>query len=766
MIMMKSPSFHLLRALLAMCLVFGISVPCAMADAPSRLAIVVASGDARLAAFGDLLTAELSKDADRIALVERAEIQRLAQEAQIQQLQNAERPLALARLAKADELVFVGMDGSDPKQPKLMVRMTSCSSGLIHRSLVLGGKEEYLPAAAGLAATSLRFAVRGQDPNRKPPVVVSLLGLRSAFMPTRHLEASLNSAIAHQLLSLPRVVVAERWKLDDVVFERSLGAIAIPDLSTASVLVDGSFESKGERLVVRLRIRNSGTDEGKITELNGDIHNPATVVQEIFNVISRHIGTGDAPATFASTEEARHFAALGEWLIARRMGIEAAQAYESAVALGDLRPVTLVGRLKAYAAIVQPMHFPPLSSRQSFLGFLGLKDLDADGFHVAIESAVRLSGYVRDLAGANWEALDHSRYDLNARCFLLERVVALNLEVLVAMRKRNDHLKYGEEARFLRELTRSFIGIGQAMQGNQFALNHDQCGHLYDTPEDAVAAYRVLLADDSLSEKSPARWFRLALWLNSRKSDQPRPVIDWTNPGNERAEQAWMRFADELRASTSLLKKADGLAIKFQMARDKEEKVPLLNDYCTLLEQRMEELAAPKGQLTLLAFGSQWVPTGGDLRNDFDERYTRILATMFERSAWADDSLISTTADFLLYWKKTSDQPRTPISGTMAERLLSAIEGHVLKARKNPQWSSKREVAMQDLGKQILISFTISSRLIRLTESPCSCSETPSPLFRPWDADGKRFGLCWIFRSRPIRATSSHRYFTEGNCGC
>ena len=110
------------------------------ADLP-RVAVVPDSPEPSVAAFADFLSVSLASASNQYALVERAELTRLASEAEIQKLAADQRPAALAKLAKADGLIIVGADKGDPKLPKLTLRLTSTNNGLVLRSLIVGGKE-------------------------------------------------------------------------------------------------------------------------------------------------------------------------------------------------------------------------------------------------------------------------------------------------------------------------------------------------------------------------------------------------------------------------------------------------------------------------------------------------------------------------------------------------------------------------------------------------------------------------------------------------
>src|SRR5687768_228273 len=121
------------------CSIFMVGAVAHAADVP-RVAVVPESADPMAESFGDLLTVSLGKASDRFELVERAALDKLAAEKEIQDLAVGQRPAAIAKLAKADGLIIVGTDRGDPKLPKFTLRLTSTNNGLVLRSLILGGK--------------------------------------------------------------------------------------------------------------------------------------------------------------------------------------------------------------------------------------------------------------------------------------------------------------------------------------------------------------------------------------------------------------------------------------------------------------------------------------------------------------------------------------------------------------------------------------------------------------------------------------------------
>ena len=317
------------------------------AQAPNalpRIAIISASDDKDAASFADLLTAAMSQEAQGYELIERAELNRIAQEAEVQGMSAAERPRALARLAKADGLILLTMEPEENGRRRISARLSATGSGMILQSFLLAADAKELPTAAKLAADAMRFAAaRTGKAGGTTPHIVSLLGIRASTSgsPGVAMEAALNTAIAHHLSGTADFGVVERWKLDDVAFERSLSEKDMPALATGTVLVDGSVEVKDKAATVKLRVRNSQADSGKIVSVKGPTDDVPALAKAIAVKVAVESGSTVAPKSWDTKAEGDAYAKLGHWLLAQRMFPEAAQAYETAVALGDVVPETL-----------------------------------------------------------------------------------------------------------------------------------------------------------------------------------------------------------------------------------------------------------------------------------------------------------------------------------------------------------------------------------------------------------------------------------------
>ncbi|MEO8616858.1 MAG: hypothetical protein ABI600_17080, partial [Luteolibacter sp.] len=381
------------------------------ADLP-RVAVVPDSPEPSIAAFADLLSASLATASDRYALVERAEITKLASEAEIQKLAADQRLSALAKLAKADGLIIVGADNGDPKLRKLTLRLTSTNNGLVLRSLILGGKESEFPEAAKLAAGVLRFPCeRLTQGDAKPPIIVSLLGIRPAFETDRALETTLNLAVAQQLSAQSGIAVSERWKMNDLVFERSLADQRPQAFATGTVLLDGSYTRKGDQLEFSLRLRKAESEEGKTFTLQGSSNKSTDLAQQIAKLIATESGQSGEAVAWNTLEEAKQYSELGGWLRVRAQGIESAQAYEAAVALGSVDGNVPRDRIWAYQSILDEID----SSGYDPTWINRWLKLPRPEFKQKLMTAIRMTRVTIEALDSDWGGLSPKDFDPSRR---------------------------------------------------------------------------------------------------------------------------------------------------------------------------------------------------------------------------------------------------------------------------------------------------------------------------------------------------------------
>jgi len=654
------------------------------ADLP-RVAVVPDSAEPSVAAFADFLAASLATASDKYALVERAEVTRLASEAEIQKLAADQRPAALAKLAKADGLIIVGADKGDPKLPKITLRLTSINNGLVLRSLILDGKQAEFPKAAELAAGVLRFPCeRLSHGDTKPPIIISLLGIRPAFEIDRALETTLNLAVSQQLSAQSGIAVSERWKMNDLVFERSLTDEKPQAFATGTILLDGSYTRQGDELEVTLRLRKSVSEEGKKLELKGPAAKPTALAQKIANLVATEAGQSGEALAWDAIEEGKQYAELGWWLFRRNLWVGSIQAYETAIALGN--ELAVVQSTGAYENAVDPN----AGYRIPRTEVDGWDHLPKEEFKRKLMYAIRLSySTLRVMEPQGGKLLTEKHPRLNQSLAVSEFFLT-NMKVLQAICLRGGQLEFGTEARTLRALSRDIIARGKTVFHADFGDDLVQRAYMHETSEDAAADLRALLVPAKCkSSKSATHSFRYQLWAN-RKDRLLWRMVDWSSTDNKRADHVMQKLIAELSAAPALMNRVDGLALAFQESRSDEERACILDAYFKLLEARFEEFLTPAGQLVFenmpIAHCLKMAPA---LRGDFEMRFANIILRIFETAEWLDESAIRVMRDSVNLWsvRQPNLSRRLMVSEVFAVQLLDSAQRYIQRTESDPRWN-------------------------------------------------------------------------------
>lgn len=707
--MLQSGYFPLRLILLAMLLASGSALPsAAQAQTPSarpRVAIVADGAEKQLGTLADLMTVALSQSATACELVERAELYRLAQEAQIQRLSAAERPRALARVAKADGLILLSLDQSDPRRSTIAARLSSVSSGLIHQSFMLSADGADIPTAAKLAAEAIRFpAERLRKAESAAPLTISLLGIRAAVgnSPGVAIETTLNAALAHHLTRIAGLAVAERWKLDDLAFERALTEKDLPPLATGTTLVDGSFSVEGRIARTTVRIRTAEKDPGKTINVAGPVDDAFALANNIATKVAAECGNRTAPAPWDARAEASAYAKLGGWLLNHKLGREAAQAYESAVALGDTTPETLFKRIFAYVQI----SFPTGESTARVNGFsdhwafgISVESMEADKnrFPEVLARVSRAVAYAEDILSSPWKPYADSNWK-NQDDFARE-VIALSCRVLIAAHGLKLHREHTDDVAALRERTESLVKRHEKRRGR-----HDEhiidifAGYWAATPEQAVEHWLSLLKHDlrlpsstmSLRRYHVANDYVVENFIEAQGDSPPRPLlVDWSIASNARGEACWRDLLARLESSPSLLNKGDAIALRIYTSPNATEREKLVAAQLELMEQNRQLLTQPQGQAVFYSFEPKVRATR--LPPQFAQRYSHLLAKVFNESASVDANIfqpILSRLSFLVMVFK--DSPRH-LPRENAAPLLQAILGFTKRAQKAGQPIDQRD---------------------------------------------------------------------------
>ena len=241
--------------------------------------------------------------------------------------------------------------------------------------------------------------------------------------------------------------------------------------------------------------------------------------------------------------KARDTSALGQWLFERELYEPAAQACESAVALGFSGDATLWNRSHAYMDMVG-MEDVGLLDRT---GVGGLDRLSEPEFKRRVNLAIRKTQCVLELVEANWGGCLKTR-NFHERNLYLELQYRGNLLVLQAICLRKQQLALTTEARTLRALTRELVVRGNKEFKNNFGENKPQRCYMFDSPAETAADLRRLLHPKNLTY---VHWCRNRSWRGefwgTCGSDELWRMVDWSSTDNRGGQEAWKQFIDEMR---------------------------------------------------------------------------------------------------------------------------------------------------------------------------------------------------------------------------
>lgn len=210
-------------------------------DAPKpgsvRVALVTNSqASPQASAVLDLATAELSRNA-QVALVERAEIQRVLAEQKLTTLQivSAEHAVTLGKLLRAD--VFVSVETDVLKHDVFAVVAFDTVNGVRLVDAPLDGPVD---RAAAMLADQVQQSLRKRRRIGTDLKPISLMSVRNADLP-RDWDSRCHAIaflLERRLLSIPGVAVLERRRLEHLTQENKLTEPSLAPLKASLVLIE------------------------------------------------------------------------------------------------------------------------------------------------------------------------------------------------------------------------------------------------------------------------------------------------------------------------------------------------------------------------------------------------------------------------------------------------------------------------------------------------------------------------------------------------
>jgi hypothetical protein len=580
-----------------------------LAHGAERLAIVSDAASEPLAA---LLTAELSKVGD-VELVERAELDKVVREQALASKDVLASPLRLATgLHAAGVLAVESAPGAG--QAATRARLIAVTPGVIVGDGVFAGEPMVVAEAIAMRFRPLfpKLAVE-----RGHAVPLSLLNLRSAQRGDEALERQLTFLLAHRLVAQREFFVLERWRMDDLAWEKALGAEA-GAFWNGSYLVDGTLDTgHPQRLTLRLFLRSPQAGAVRTFELSGDRDDLAGLAARAATELATALSSRPALAPWQPLDEAGHYTREAEW--AERAGLwrVARDTAESAWALGSREAKLLALRTRSESALA----FPPVQA------------WDSPWSHYKSAPIERASVGERLRSAAQALALFHEwRAGVSPPAPTAE-TAALGTTILLSgsrmLRFCWDHqLCAGEHREVVRDLRRKLRVVARVLFALEVAdeagdkekfyeMAADYLPFWHETPADAVAAWRDLLGRRFTGTNRMQLYADVRTHLLKRRCRPGTPpedchelpwLVGWRGESAAELARLWQQFVASLVASPKLTETLDGALLQF--AEENPQQLPEAGPAETRLREQL--WAAREGLIReSLAYSYLWALHAG-----------------------------------------------------------------------------------------------------------------------------------------------------------
>jgi hypothetical protein len=337
-----------------------VGIVCAAEPAPEvRLALV---GDQACLPLVDLLTAALSAEPG-CQLLERTHIERILQEQQLAAAGTAHKYLVLGRLLGAQAIVAINEE-SVSGRTNVAWRMIATGPGVVVDSGV--------SPRANLDVDVWLKAVRSRLLQSKDKVVVpagnavpiSMMRIRysAAAKDSDINERTFNRLLRQRLMAEPRLFVLERWRLDELIWEKELAQDQQAFWTSGHVL-EGQIEPDpmdAGKVTLRLSLTSPQKKGEAPWVCSSSTTDWANAVEQAAQWVAAEIAAGDRGATWSSEAEAALFYA--EALAAEQADLfdEARELIEAACGLGRSDVKTQKDRIRIYCRLLDGGEFSQL----------------------------------------------------------------------------------------------------------------------------------------------------------------------------------------------------------------------------------------------------------------------------------------------------------------------------------------------------------------------------------------------------------------------
>jgi hypothetical protein len=571
----------------------------------AEAARIAVAGDASLANLIDVTTGELSK-LPELSVLDRADLNKLGQEQQIQAVLNTQDFTAI-HLLPADGLVLLRAVTLNGKTG-VFARLVAVQPGVALREVALPDGADPVTQAQALEKEFAAYWPKLTALQKSKINALSLLGLRFEVdaPETRDQERRMNLLLASRLSAEPDVLVLERWRLNDAVFEKSLAPPQPSPYWTGSSLIDGSMRLQNGLIEVTLRLRPSQGAEISITDQDTPENLPA-LAGRLADKIQNHPMAQDA---WKPAPEAAHYAELGKWCLDNRLYDEGAQALESALALGDTARTTRMEQVEAYAIQAYPDDLRVANTDYN----KAIVQIAPDSLSQRLAAATRAAELSREYLEANRD-FSSLKWNLEDPFDLSAPVLNNCLRTLRAAYENNYQRDHGNEVAEARHEVQKliaameeFLHVKSAREDYYFRLYQIRyAGLWHETPEETLAYYRELL-----NRKTDGSAIRVELFhdglappyldgegeaaLTAPWSVKSPRMVAWDGRSDDELKTIWRDFLKELAASPDPVLQADALKFEFCSNRTKAGRNDVATRIVAFLKQHPENIYGPRGE--------------------------------------------------------------------------------------------------------------------------------------------------------------------------
>jgi hypothetical protein len=551
--------------------------------ANTRLAVIGSEADSDLIA---LLTARFSQSPG-VDLVERAEIQRIVAEHQLQALASRGDFQQTGALLHAQGLIVLTRE-TQSKRSVGMARLIAVEPGVVVDAMAFPVSDKAESDAALLYARFGPLIEKVHLPSGQNALTISLLGLKFDVdsLQAKAVENQLNRLTADRLIHEPGFYVLERWRMDSLAWEKSLTATPEP-FWTGSYLMEGSIHRQGKTLTLAVRLKKSDATAKEI-QLSGSEEDLAGIAAELVRQIKKELGSQGEALTWDKAAEAENYFRLAEWAMANNLPGDAVSAAESAIALGLAEPRVETLRIRAYCMVAYPDDL--LVGSHSYAPAKFKKETALQSIEAATE-AVRL---LNQFAQKYSTLPKPCNFTFEHPEFLAPRVLMMAFRVLRGAYENEIYVQHPAEVAALRAEVRQVGGLLRHAKPEGLPPKMDynvNAPYWTETPTETLAVYRRALA----RSMSPAgtwgepeglrmEWSKVLCHYpcldNPKLPKTHSPLlVAWTPEAEMEIPSLWKAFVEELKNSPSLQTQIDGLMFEYVTKEQHKELVETIYDF-------------------------------------------------------------------------------------------------------------------------------------------------------------------------------------------